>query len=92
MEDEFYTETVSDNDVTVSGNDILQNVDIEPIVLKLETISELTQNLYDKVSETEIPILQKSPEELNNTEILLLGIFVILLIMIIRDFIGGIFS
>ena len=88
MEEEFITETVSDNDVTVSGNDI----DIEPIVLNLETMSELTQNIYDKMCETEIPILQKTPDELNNTEILLLGIFVILLIMIIRDVIGGIFS
>ena len=88
MEEEFITETVSGNDVTVSGNDI----DIEPIVLNLETVSEMTQNIYDKMCETEIPILQKSPNELNNTEILLLGIFVILLIMIIRDVIGGIFS
>ena len=92
MEEEYFTETVSDNDLTVSGNDIIQNVDIEPIVLNLETMSELTQNIYDKMCETEIPILQKSPDELNNTEILLLGIFVILLIMIIRDVIGGIFS
>ena len=88
MEEEYLTETVSDNDVTVSSN----NIDIEPILLNLETMSELTQNIYDNISETEIPILQKSPDELNNTEILLLGIFVILLIMIIRDVIGGIFS
>ena len=92
MEEEYFTETVSDNDLTVSGNDIIQNVDIEPLVINLETMSELTQSIYDKMCETEIPILQKSPDELNNTETILLGIFVILLIMIIRDVIGGILS
>lgn len=92
MEEEYSIETVSGNDVTVSGNDSFQNIDIEPIVINLETITELSQGLYDKVCEVEIPILQKSPEELTNTETLLLGIFVIMLIMLIRDFIGGIFS